>query len=62
MSEFTKEKILAKTKKGEIFILRYRLMYAGNPVRLTLRAGIVNEKDGPQLVVGVSVSNEQEKF
>ncbi len=60
MSEFTKEKILGKTSNGGVFQLRYRIRLGDKPVRLTCRAGLVNEKDGPQLVVGVSVSNQQD--
>ncbi len=60
MSEFTKDKILGKTEKGEVFIIRYRLMVDGKPIRMACRAGIVEEKDGPQLIIGVSVSNQQD--
>ncbi|MBR6158965.1 MAG: hypothetical protein IKQ40_01590, partial [Lachnospiraceae bacterium] len=54
LEEFTKEKVLEKTEKGEIFILNYRLVFANRPEKICLRAGIVREKDGPQLIVGVS--------
>ncbi len=60
MSEFTREKILGRTMNGGVFQLRYRLLFDKKPVRLTCRAGIVNEKDGPQLIVGISVSNQQD--
>ena len=56
MSEFSREKVLAKTQKGEIFITNYRLVLSGKPVQVCLRAGIVQEKDGPQLIVGISLS------
>ncbi|MBP5607740.1 MAG: EAL domain-containing protein [Lachnospiraceae bacterium] len=53
VKELTKEKILSKTQNGGIFKLRYRLMLNGEAVPIILRAGIVPEKDGPQLIVGV---------
>ena len=56
ISEFSREKILTKTQKGEIFILSYRLVLSGKPREVCLRAGIVQEKDGPQLIVGISQS------
>ena len=60
MSVFSKEKILKKTQNGGIYKIRYRLMIGGVPVKITLRAGMVQEKDGPQLIVGVGRSSEEE--
>ncbi|MCR5790609.1 MAG: EAL domain-containing protein [Lachnospiraceae bacterium] len=54
MSVFTREQILEKTKNGGIYIIHYRLMIHNEPVQITLRAGLITEKDGPQLIVGVS--------
>ncbi len=51
--ELTKEKILNKTRNGGLFNLRYRLILNGEPLPIILRAGMVPEKDGPQLIVGV---------
>ena len=56
----TKEKILNRTQNGEVFKLHYRLMLNKEPVKVTLRAGMVQEKDGPQLIVGVGRSSEEE--
>ena len=56
----TKEKILNRTQNGEVFKLHYRLMLNKEPVKITLRAGMVQEKDGPQLIVGVGRSSEEE--
>ena len=53
MAEFTKENVLAKTKKGGIYTIGYHLMIAGQKTEINLRAGIVQEKDGPQLIVGI---------
>ena len=59
MEEFTKEKLLEKTAKGEIFIIYYRLMLGGVPVKICLRAGLVKEKDGPKIIVGISRATDQ---
>ena len=53
MAEFTKENVLEKTKKGGIYTIGYHLMIAGQKTEINLRAGIVQEKDGPQLIVGI---------
>ena len=58
MSVFSKEKILKKTQNGGIYRIHYRLMIGGEPVKITLRAGMVMEKDGPQLIVGVGRATE----
>ena len=58
LSEFTKENFLEKTKNGEIFTLCYRLRYGDSFQKVCLRAGLIEEQDGPQLVVGVFKVNE----
>ena len=59
MSVFSKEKILEKTKNGGIYKIRYRLLIGGEAVKITLRAGMVLEKDGAQLIVGVGRSADE---
>ena len=59
MSVFSREKILEKTKNGGIYKIRYRLMIGGEAVKITLRAGMVLEKDGAQLIVGVGRSADE---
>lgn len=58
MSVFSKEQILDRVQKGEVYNIHYRLMINGEPTRISLRAGMVKEKDGEQLIVGVSRSVE----
>ena len=58
---FTKENVLEKTKDGSVFKIHYRLKIGGEPVRISLRAGLLQEKDGPQLIVGVSRSVDELK-
>ncbi len=53
LNEFTKEKFLETFKKGETVILHYRLKSGASYRRVCLRACLVEEEDGPQLIVGV---------
>ena len=58
MSEFSKEKILERTGKGKVYKINYRLILNNEPVMISLRAGMVHEQDGPQLIVGLNRSSE----
>ncbi len=59
MYVFTKEQILQRTAEGKVFKTTYRLLMDGVTERVTLRAGLVKEKDGPQLIIGVSRSDPE---
>ena len=61
LEEFTKENIIAKIKKDGIFIINFRMMIEGEPVFVCLKAAFVQEKDGEQLIVGVSNIDAQVK-
>ena len=58
ISEFSKDRIIEKTKNGRIYKIKYKLMIGNEPVKISLRAGVVEEKDGPQLIVGLSRSED----
>ncbi|MCR5802182.1 MAG: hypothetical protein K6G57_07625, partial [Lachnospiraceae bacterium] len=60
-SNFSREQVLEKTKNGGIYTIHYRLVIDGKPVKINLRAGMVNEKGGPQLIVGVSKESKTEQ-
>ena len=51
--EFTKEKVLEKIENEGVFKINYRIWLGGDYEKISLRAGLVREKDGSQLVVGV---------
>ena len=53
LQEFDRDRIMETTKKGEVFTMNYRLKIGDGAIRVKLRVGIVEEKDGPQLIVGV---------
>lgn len=51
---FTKEKVMAEIEQNGIFEMTYRLMIAGTPTYVRLKAVLVKEQEGPRLIVGVS--------
>ncbi len=53
MFSFSKSKMIETIEAGEIFVLEYRLMLSGGLTKVCLKAGMVQETDGPQLIVGV---------
>jgi diguanylate cyclase (GGDEF)-like protein len=53
LSAFTKDNIMAEVKRSGIFTLVYRLMMDGKPVYVQLKAAMVEEKEGPRLIVGI---------
>lgn len=65
LSSFTREQVLGEIQRSGSFSLNYRLMLHGAPNYVSLRAALVEEKDGPQLIIGISdidaqVRREQE--
>ena len=60
-SVMTRENVLKEIKEHGLFTLNYRLTIKGEPVYVSLKAAIVEEKDGPQIIVGVSNIDAQVK-
>ena len=58
MSVFSKEQLLKNTEEGKIYKINYKIVLRGEPVPVSLRACIVQEPDGPQLIVGVGRESE----
>ena len=54
LSLLTKENIMAEVERSGIFTLGYRIMIEGKPVHYQLKAAMVEEKEGPRLVVGLN--------
>ena len=50
----TKENVMAEIERHGVFSVGYRLMLAGKPHHVQLRAAIVREKEGPRLIVGIN--------
>ena len=54
LSLLTKESIMAEVKRSGIFTLGYRIMTEGKPVHYQLKAAMVEEEEGPRLIVGLN--------
>ncbi len=50
----TKDNILNAIKLNGVFVLNYRIIMEDKPVYVVLKGAVVEEKDGPQLIIGVS--------
>ena len=53
LKEFTQEKVLEEIGKNGAYALRYRIVLDGRPVHALLKAVLVEEKDGPRLIVAL---------
>lgn len=54
LTAFTKENVMAEVKRTGIFTLGYRLMMDGKPVHIQMKAAMVEEQEGPRLIVGLN--------
>lgn len=53
LAAFTKENVLAEIGRSGVFALRYRLLMNGEHIYVLLKAVMVEEKEGPRLIVGI---------
>ena len=53
-SMFTKENIMEEIRKNGVFAMTYRLVIENVPTYVTLKAAIIQEKDGPQMIIALS--------
>ena len=58
--EFTKEKVMAKIRGGQIYRLHYRLMINGEPKPVSLRIAMFRENGDEKLVAGVRLWRERQ--
>jgi hypothetical protein len=54
LENFSKGQILREIENKGTYVLRYHLIIEGSPLCVDLRGAIVQEKDGPQLIVGLN--------
>lgn len=59
---FTKENILKEIRKNGLFVMQYRLIVDGRPVYINARAALVEEKEGPKLIIGLNNVDTQVKI
>lgn len=53
-ANFSKENILKSIKDNGSFIMNYHLVIDGEPTSVSLKAVMLEEKEGPQIIIGVS--------
>ena len=64
LSVFTKENVMAEIRRSGIFSLTYRMNLDGKPNYVQLKAAMIQEQEGPRLIVGINdvdVQVRQEK-
>lgn len=59
LSVFTKENVLSEIERSGIFSWDYRLMMNGRPLYVQMKAAMVEEKEGPRLILGLNDINAQ---
>ncbi len=50
----TKERVMEAIEKNGLFAFQYKMLLEGKPTYVELKAAMVEERDGPQLIVGVN--------
>ena len=55
----TRERVMEEIEKSGLFVLQYRMMLNGRPQYVTAQIALVEEQDGPQLIVGIRNVDEQ---
>lgn len=54
LSAFTEENILAEIQRSGVFTLVYRVMMKNAPLHVQMTAAMVEEREGPRLIVGLN--------
>ena len=58
-ARFIKEKVMEGIRNNGAYSIEYRLMINGKPVDIRLKAALVEENNGPQLIIGVTTNNKE---
>ena len=53
-SQLTRDNVMKEIADKGAFSLQYRMLIGGEPKYVTVQAALVEEKDGPQLIIGVN--------
>ena len=59
LAAFTKENVLAEVERSGIFTWGYRILMDGKPLYVQMKAAMVEEQEGPRLIVGLNDINAQ---
>ncbi len=55
----THDRILEEIEKNGVFSMQYRMFMDGEPIYVMLSAALIEEQDGPQLIIGINNINAQ---
>ncbi len=53
-SQLTRDNVMREIERKGAFSLQYRMLIGGEPKYVAVQAALVEEKDGPQLIIGVN--------
>ena len=53
-TNLTRDNLLAEIEKQGVFTMQYRMFLDGEPKYVTLQAALVEENDGPQIIIGIT--------
>ena len=53
---------MKEIRKNGLFVMQYRLIVDGRPVYINARAALVEEKEGPKLIIGLNNVDTQVKI
>ena len=53
LTAFSRENVMSEVARNGIFTLEYRVMMEGKPIYVQMKAAMVEEKEGPRLVVSL---------
>ena len=54
LDAFTRENVLKQVGQGGVFTLGYRVLMNGKPLHIQMKAAMVEEREGPRLIVGLN--------
>ncbi len=61
LAVFNRETVLAILRRDGIFTMKYRLMMDGEPIYISMKATLLEDKDGSHLIIGANNINAQMK-
>ena len=61
MAIFTKEKLMSILERDGSFTMKYRLLFSGTPIWVSMKATLLDDKDGRHLIIGTNNIDAQMK-
>ena len=54
LSVFTKDNVLSELEKSGIFTIKYRLLFSGEPTYVSMKATLLDDRDGKHVIIGIN--------